>query len=111
MRTFPGITPFPAAAALIGLLLSAAPAPAADDAQQQTAKAGALETVKRAINSQGDISPQAKAALSKTEAGKKLVEGADTRQGAGAPAQQTPARKGQPASGRKALYGDIIIHR
>jgi hypothetical protein len=102
------------AAALLCLLLSCAQALAADDpAQKQVTASGAVDTIKKAIHSQGDITPEAKAALSKTEEGRKALEAADQRQkpaaAAAKPAQGSAAHPG--GTGRKALYGDIIIHK
>jgi len=117
-----------AVAALLALLLLTSPAApalaaspdettkaAAQQAQEVLKKPGAVDTIKRAIDSQGDISPQAPAALSKTAEGKKIVEQADTRPEATHSAAPPPAAgKGTPgkgASGKKALYGEIIIHK
>jgi len=114
-----------AAAALLALLALASPAlaaapdetakAAAQQAQEVLKKPGAVDTIKRAIDAQGDISPQAKTALSKTGEGKKIVEQADTRpeakHKAATPASAGQTRPGQGAAGKKALYGDIIIHK
>ena len=81
---------------------SGAPDSAQAAAQAIAEKPGTVETLKRALQAQGEVSPQTMEALKGTPMGAQPAGQGDKAQGSGG----TP---GQP--GRKAIYGDIIIHK
>ena len=68
-------------------------------AAQQAQNPGALDTLKRTIEAQGQISPQTMEAL-------KGSQPSAQPGGKAAPQGSTPGQ-----AGKKAIYGDIIIHR
>ncbi|MGE4264987.1 MAG: hypothetical protein AB7E46_11015 [Desulfovibrio sp.] len=78
-------------------------APAGEPAQAQPAAQKALDTIKKAADAQGDISPLTVKALQNDPKALEAIGRAPSR-----PAP--PQRDGGPKS-NKAMYGDIIIHK
>lgn len=96
------------AAACLAPALAAGPTEAQlKEAQAQAEKPGAVETLKRTMQAQAEVSPQTKAALSGSpEAMRAIGQGGQPGQPGG---QQQPP--GQPPKSKKAIYGDIVIHK
>lgn len=102
---------------LPALALSRGPAPANGDASASPAAAapaeqqpsGAAETVKRALEAQGDISPQTLKALERDPEALKAV--GKSNAGTGNPVQPQKPEQSPRGGSAKAIYGDIIIHK